>query len=138
MSRRKDSDARDPPELIRCGKIWAAVAAALLASLPALAQLPPKPVDPNEREVYLVRRDKSDCTNSDVPNVDSPLVAGNVWVTRLRDGNTNVRVAMTAKPSTTYHFFLKCVRQLADIKTDEEGVAAPTAIGGVTNPAGMQ
>lgn len=97
--------------------------AALLASLSALAQLPPKPVDPNEREVYLVRQDKSDCTNSDVPNVNSPLVAGNVWVTRLRDGNTSVKVAMTAKPSTTYHFFLKCVRQLADIKTDEEGVA---------------
>jgi hypothetical protein len=30
---------------------------------------------------------------------------------------------MTARPSTTYHFFLKCVRQITEITTDEEGVA---------------
>jgi hypothetical protein len=84
----------------------------------------------------LVRKDQSDCTNSDVPNVDSPLVAGNVWVTRLHDGNTSVKVALTAKPATTYRFFLKCVRPLADITTDDEGVAIasfafPTSLVGV-------
>ncbi len=109
--------------LIRHGTIWAAVAAALAASLSALAQVAPPPVDPNQRQVYLVRKDTADCTGKDVPNVDSPLVGGNVWVTRLADGNTSVTVAMTAKPSTTYHFFLKCVRQLTDITTDDEGVA---------------
>jgi hypothetical protein len=102
--------------------IWAAVAAALAADISALAQIALQ-VDPNQRQVYLVRQDEADCTGKDVPNVDSPLVAGNVWVTRLHDGNTSVTVAMTAKPSTTYKFFLKCVRQLADITTDEEGVA---------------
>jgi hypothetical protein len=103
--------------------IWAAVAAALAASLSARAQIPPPSGDPNQRQVYLISKDESDCTNSDVPNVDSPLIVGNIWVTRLHDGNTSVKVAVTAKPSTTYHFFLKCVRQLTDITTDDEGVA---------------
>jgi hypothetical protein len=100
------------------------VIAAIASNLSALAQIPvPRPTDPNQRQVYLVRQDQATCTNSDVPNVDSPLVGGNIWVTRLHDGNTSVKVAMTAKPSTTYHFFLKCVRQLTDITTDDEGVA---------------
>jgi hypothetical protein len=103
--------------------IWGAVAVTLTADLSAVAQLAPRPSDPNQRQVYLVRKDQSDCTNSDVPNVDSPLVTGNVWVTRLHDGNTSVKVALTAKPATTYRFFLKCVRPLANITTDDEGVA---------------
>ena len=109
--------------LLRHGLTWGAVGAALAASISALAQIPLPPVDPNQRQVYLVRKDQSDCTNSDVPNVDSPLVAGNIWVTRLHNGNTSVKVAVTAKPNTKYHFFLKCVRQLGDIATDDEGVA---------------
>ena len=104
--------------------LWVVVIAAIASNLSALAQIPvARPTDPNQRQVYLVRQDQANCTNSDVPNVDSPLVGGNIWVTRLHDGNTSVKVAMTAKPSTTYHFFLKCVRQLADITTDDEGVA---------------
>jgi hypothetical protein len=109
--------------LLRHGLIWGAVGAALAASISALAQIPIPPVDPNQRQVYLVRKDQSDCTNSDVPNVDSPLVSGNVWVTRLHDGNTSVRVATTLKPNTKYTFFLKCVRPLGVITTDDEGVA---------------
>jgi hypothetical protein len=108
--------------LLRHGLIWGAVGAALAASVSALAQFP-RPTDPNQRQVYLVRKEQSDCTNSDVPNVDSPLVTGNVWVTRLHDGNTSVKVAVTAKPNTTYRFFLKCVRPLANITTDDEGIA---------------
>ena len=104
--------------------LWVVVIAAIASNLSALAQIPgARPSDPNQRQVYLVRQDQANCTNSDVPNVDSPLVGGNVWVTRLHDGNTSVKVAMTAKPNTTYHFFLKCVRPLADITTDDEGVA---------------
>jgi hypothetical protein len=108
--------------VIRHGLIWGAIGAALVADLSAVAQLAPV-FDPNQRQVFLVRKDQSDCTNSDVPNVDSPLVTGNVWVTRLHDGNTSVKVAVTAKPNTTYHFFLKCVRPLGNITTDDEGVA---------------
>ena len=104
--------------------LWVVVIAAIASNLSALAQITTaRPTDPNQRQVYLVRQDQANCTNSDVPNVDSPLVGGNVWVTRLHDGNTSVKVAMTEKPSTTYHFFLKCVRQLTDITTDDEGVA---------------
>jgi hypothetical protein len=110
--------------LLRQGLIWGAVGAVLAASISALAQMPPpQPVDPNQRQVYLIRKDQADCTNSDVPNVDSPLVVGNLWVTRLHDGNTSVKVAVTAKPNTKYQFFLKCVRPLGDIATDDEGVA---------------
>jgi len=103
---------------------WLLLAAMLLiADETAQAQLPVAPIDPNQRQVYLVRKDQSDCTNSDVANVDSPLVSGNVWVTRLSDGNTDIKVALTATPNTTYHFFLKCARQLTEIHTDDEGVA---------------
>ena len=82
--------------------LWVVVIAAIASNLSALAQIPgARPSDPNQRQVYLVRQDQANCTNSDVPNVDSPLVGGNVWVTRLHDGNTSVKVAMTAKPATT-------------------------------------
>ena len=109
--------------VIRHGTIWAAVAAALLADLSALAQMAQRQLDPNQRQVVLVRQDTSDCSGSNVPNVDSPLVGGNVVVARLRDGTTRAEVAMTAKPNTTYQFSLKCVRRLGDITTDDEGVA---------------
>ena len=107
------------------GTIWVGLAAVAATSV-SVAQIPLPPKDPNQNQVYLVRKDASNCTNSDVPNVDSPLVGGNVWVTRASDGNTHVKVAMTATPSTTYHFFLKCVRLLNDITTDSEGVANVT------------
>ena len=41
---------------------------------------------------------------------------------RQQDGTTVVKVGMTVKPDTTYHFFLKCVRLLGDIRTDDEGI----------------
>jgi hypothetical protein len=74
------------------------------------------------REVFVVRQDESDCTNTTVPNLDSPNVRGTLLLARDPDGNTTVKVAITASPDTTYHFFLKCVRQLGDITTGDEGV----------------
>jgi hypothetical protein len=100
----------------------AGFAAIVFANVAADAQIKPPPPVPNQVQVYLVRLDFSDCANSNVPNVDSPAVGGNVWVTRGSDGNTTLKIALTASPKTTYHFFLKCVRQLGDIPTDEEGV----------------
>ncbi|HEY0328683.1 MAG TPA: hypothetical protein VGC77_06235 [Rhodopseudomonas sp.] len=88
---------------------------------PLADPLSPPPSGPNERQVYLVRQDQSDCSNSNVPASDSPNVGGNLWLRRGDDGNTTVKVAMTVSPNTTYHFFLKCVRQLGDIKTGDEG-----------------
>lgn len=96
-------------------------AAIAVASAAAYGQFSPPPPKPNELQVYLVRQDQSDCSNANVPSGDSPAVAGNLWLTRGTDGNTMVKVALTASPNTTYHFYLKCVRQLGDIKTDEEG-----------------
>jgi hypothetical protein len=112
--------------VIRHGLIWATLAAGLAVAVPVGAQFGPPKMPPNERQVYLVRQDVSDCTNSNVPNVDSPLTSGNVWVTRGTDGTTSVQLAMTLKPYTTYHFFLKCVRLLGNVPTDAEGVANVT------------
>jgi len=80
----------------------------------------PKP-DPSLRQVLLVRQDQSDCSNSNVSSSDPSLDRGVVWVSRGSDGITRVKIAMTASPNTTYHFFLKCVRILGDIKTQDEG-----------------
>lgn len=82
---------------------------------------PPKPPDPSEREVSLVRQDQSDCQNGNVSNRDPSLIGGTVWVVRGSDGTTKVKVGISAKPNTTYHFFLKCVRILGDVKTWDEG-----------------
>jgi hypothetical protein len=114
--------------------IWGALAAVAAMSV-SFAQFAPPTPDPNQRQVYLVRLDQSDCTNSNVPNHDSPSVGGNVWVVRASDGTTHLKIAMTAKPATTYHFFLKCVRLLTDITTDSEGVANAT-VNFPTNSAG--
>src|SRR5262245_9491531 len=113
--------------LLRHGLIWGAVGAALAASVSALAQIAQRQVDPNQRQVVLVRQDTSDCSGSDVPNVDSPLVGGTLWATQLFDGNTSVKIAMTTRPNTTYRISLKCVRPLGDLTTDDEGVANVSA-----------
>jgi hypothetical protein len=108
--------------LLACGTILVGLAAVAATGV-SVAQILSPPKDPNQLQVYLVRQAASDCTNSNVPNKDSPLVGGNVWVTRMSNGTTTLKVAMTGTPSTTYHFFLKCVRLLQDITTDSEGVA---------------
>jgi hypothetical protein len=105
------------------GLLSVCCAAVVATSVVAVAQIKPPPPSPNQRQVYLVRQDFSDCQNGNVPSEDSPLVAGNLWLTRGSDGNTTVEVALTASPNTTYHFYLKCVRQLGDIATDDNGQA---------------
>ncbi len=102
------------------GVLAAAAATVLFVSAAAMAQIQPSAVPPNERNVYLVRQDQSDCQNSNVPNTDGPNVGGFVKVIRGSDGNTQVNIALTGTPNTT----LKCVRLLGDIKTDDEGVAS--------------
>jgi hypothetical protein len=106
------------------GIVWIGVTTLVAINAATLAQtVTQSPQDPNQKQVFLIRKDTAECSGSDVPNVDSPLVGGNVVVSRLRDGTTSTEVAMTAKPNTTYQFFLKCVRRLGDITTDDEGVA---------------
>ncbi len=57
------------------------------------------PLDFNQWQVVLVRQQTSDCAGSDVPNVNSPLVGGMLWATQLFDGNTSVKLAITARSS---------------------------------------
>lgn len=82
----------------------------------------PRP-DPNLREVSMVRQDFSDCSNT---TVTPGVVGGTAWVVRGSDGVTRIKLGITAKPNTTYHFFLKCVRILGDIKTEDEGEGIAT------------
>ena len=105
-----------------------------VASIPCLAQqaagppfgAPRVPVGPPGVEIPLVRQDQSDCTNSNVTAKDLSRIGGTVWVNRNSSGNTDVTVAISGTPNTTYHFFLKCVRILGDIKTYDEGEGKAT------------
>ena len=47
-------------------------------------------------------------------------------LSRGNDGNTTVKLAMTASPNTTYHFYLKCVRELGTVVTGDEGAGFAT------------
>jgi len=108
---------------LRYSSIWLGAAMLVGTTIATTAQfIAHKPTDPNQRQVVLVRQDTSDCSGRDVPNVDSPQVSGTIWATRLFDGSTGVKVAVTAKPNTIYHVTLKCVRPIGDIKTDDEGI----------------
>ena len=79
-------------------------------------ELPPQEMGP--REVPMVRQDFSDCQNHDVrPGV----IGGTASLVRGTDGMIRVRVQITAQPNTTYHFYLKCVRLLGNITTQEDG-----------------
>jgi hypothetical protein len=95
-------------------------ATALIISTSAMSRPPPPPVGPTV-EAFLVRQDQSDCVNADVSARDPSLIAGTAWVVRRPDGTTSVKVGITAKPNTKYQFFLKCVKLLGDITTQDEG-----------------
>jgi hypothetical protein len=54
-----------------CSTISIAIAAVIAGNAAALAQITlQRPTDPSQRQVVLVRQDSSDCSGSDVPNVD--------------------------------------------------------------------
>jgi hypothetical protein len=99
---------------------WNGVLAVCGLALSFVAAGPAQAQSNNERVVSLVLQDFSDCTNSNVSDKNGEQ--GQVAVVRNSDGTTSVKIAMTVMPDTTYHFFLKCVRQLGDIKTDDEGI----------------
>jgi hypothetical protein len=86
-------------------------------------------------DVDLIRQDFSDCTNSNVTSKDPSLIGGSAVLVREPNGTTQIKVGITAKPDTTYHFFLKCVRQLGDITTGDEG-AGTGAFEFATNSTG--
>ncbi len=79
----------------------------------------------------LVLQDFSDCQNGNVTDPSGLLTKGTVYINRNDDGSMNLKVGITLVPNTTYHFFPKCVRQLGDITTGDEG----TGTGLFTIPA---
>jgi hypothetical protein len=103
-------------QILRPALLFAALSIALV--LPDLAS-----AQATARESYLMRQDFSDCGNADITASNPTGIGGSILVSRGGDGITRVKVAMTAKPNTTYHFFLKCVRILGDITTQDEGEA---------------
>lgn len=70
---------------------------------------------------YLVRQDFSDCENRNVNLNDPNLVRGTIGAVRNDGGSLSVKVGITGTVNTSYNFYLKCVRQLGTIKTDDEG-----------------
>ena len=98
-----------------CLALLGGVAFALGANGPAAAQVA-------KTSVPLVLQDFSDCQNGNVSDPNGLLTRGTVFINRNSDGSINLKVGITLVPNTTYHFFLKCVRQLGDITTGDEGV----------------
>jgi hypothetical protein len=98
-----------------------AVPLAAIISTEALSRPEPPPVGPTV-EVSLIRQNQSDCTNANVSANDPSLIGGTAWVVRQPNGTTSVKIGITAKPNTTYQFFLKCVKQLGTVTTHDEGV----------------
>lgn len=82
--------------------------------------------------VSMVLQDFSDCTNANVQDNHGGAPGGTVWIVRNGDGSTALKIGISATPLTTYNFYLKCVRQLGTIKTDEDGAGE----GIFTVPAG--
>jgi hypothetical protein len=105
---------------VRIAAISGTTAAIISTSAVSRPPAPPPPAGPTV-EVSLIRQDQSDCTNADVNANDPSLIGGTAWVVRQPNGTTSVKVGITAKPNTKYQFFLKCVKQLGDITTQDEG-----------------
>ena len=104
---------------------WALLAATVsLGAAPAKAQ--------SVTSAPLVLQDFSDCQNSNVTDPGGLNTVGTVFVVKNPDGSIDLKVGITVKPDTTYHFFLKCVRLLGDITTGDEG----TGQGQFTIPSG--
>jgi hypothetical protein len=107
------------PRISICLAAISGVTAAII-STSAVSRPPPPPPGPTA-EVSLVRQDQSDCTNANVSGSDPSLIGGTAWVVRQPDGNTSVKVGIVAAPNTKYQFFLKCVKILGNITTEDEG-----------------
>ncbi|MGH6830223.1 MAG: hypothetical protein ACREDG_03615 [Methylocella sp.] len=77
--------------------------------------------------VALVRQDEGSCTNDNVADSGSAVVAGSATVSRETSTTSTaaIRLAGTT-PNTSYHVYLKCFRQLGMIRTDADGNAGRT------------
>jgi hypothetical protein len=77
--------------------------------------------------VALVRQDEGSCTNDNVADTGSAVVAGSATVSPETSMTymAAIRLAGTT-PNTSYHVYLKCFRQLGMIRTDAGGNAGRT------------
>jgi hypothetical protein len=80
--------------------------------------------------VALVRQDEGTCTNDNVADTGSVVLAGSATVSPETSTTSTaaIRLAGTAgtTPNTSYHVYLKCFRQLGMIRTDAAGNAGRT------------
>jgi hypothetical protein len=77
--------------------------------------------------VALVRQDEGSCTNDNVADTGSAVLAGSATVSPETSATSTaaIRLAGTT-PNTSYHVYLKCFRQLGMIRTDAAGNAGRT------------
>jgi hypothetical protein len=77
--------------------------------------------------VALVRQDDGSCTNDNVTDSGSAVLAGSATVSPETSMTymAAIRLAGTT-PNTSYHVYLKCFRQLGMIRTDAAGNAGRT------------
>jgi hypothetical protein len=108
------------------------VAGAFLAlTIPAGAQTAPgdspwsAPVASDGVQVSLIQQDESDCTNTTVKNDPNRTRGGEIFVTK-QESSVDIQIGLTAEPNTTYHVFLKCVTQIGDLVTGDEGAGVAT------------
>ncbi len=74
--------------------------------------------------VPLVKRDFSDCLNTDVVADDSSLIGGIIDIHRY-DDSFDLQVNIdSGTPNTAYQFYLKCIGFLGIIDTDANGVGS--------------
>jgi hypothetical protein len=77
--------------------------------------------------VALVRQDEGDCSNEKVSDAGSAVVGGSVTVSRESNTASTAAIKLSGvSPNTSYKIFLKCVRQLGTLRTDDKGNAGRT------------
>jgi hypothetical protein len=100
----------------------AAAAAAVGLAVPAAAAPPPSPL---AAQSALVRQDFSNCGNSDVSAGDPGRVGGSIALRQQPGGATTADVTVVhGTPNTSYTLYLKCVRALGVIHTNDAGAGA--------------
>jgi hypothetical protein len=77
--------------------------------------------------VALVRQDEGSCTNDNVVDTGSAVLAGSATVSRDTSTTSTAAIRLAGlAPNTSYHVYLKCFRQLGMIRTDAAGNAGRT------------
>jgi hypothetical protein len=72
--------------------------------------------------VALVRTDGGNCSNENVSDAAPAIVAGSITVSRETESATLAGIKLAGMtPNTSYRIFLKCVRQLGTLRTDNDG-----------------